>query len=164
MMAAVRTDPTGQQELLAQLNWRHFRRLKAAGLRFLVAASAPVWLQAWSGALPDLLAFWALLAQGAGLILTLFYAGLEHQWRRRAARLEGAVGPRIHDVWGDLDELRAGLWAGLGLVSMVPWCYVASGRPLPAALFAAALGTFVATLLLLLAAGSAPRPRSSLPE
>jgi hypothetical protein len=163
-MAGARADRQGGQELLAQLNWRHFRRLKGAGLRFLVAASAPVWLQAWSGVLPDLLAFWALLAQGAAMILTLFYAGLERQWRHRAVLLEGAVGARLHDVWGGLDELRAGLWSGLSLVSLVPWCYLALGRPVPPPLFAAALGTFVATLLLLVAAESAPRPRSSLPE
>lgn len=144
--------------LLAELNEQHFRELRAATLRWLAAASLPVWLHAQFDLLPELLAFWAVLAQGLCLLLFLISGGFETLWRRRCARLEGGEPSAVvHTLWGPWQELRAALWQGLALVSLVPLGYVALGRPFPGGLLPAAVAAGVAVLLLVVAAETIPR-------
>jgi hypothetical protein len=151
--------------LVAELNEQHFRALRVAWLRWAAAASFPVWLQAEFDVLPDLLAFWALLAQGLCLLMFLVSAGLESLWRRRRVSLEGGD-PKavVETLWGPWQELRAALWQGLALVSLVPFVYVALGRPFPSGLLPAAVATGVAVLLLAVVAETIPRLGARVPK
>jgi hypothetical protein len=55
------------------------------------------------------------------------------------------------------DDLRSALWSGMALVSLVPWAYVAFGRPVPPPILSGALAVAGAVLLLLVAAEALPR-------
>jgi hypothetical protein len=147
------------EELRARLNVHFVRALKAASLRWLALASFPIWIQARWGILADLLAFWALLAQGACFALAVVFAGLEHRWQRRAEQLDGAPAPIVHVAWSDLERLRSALWWALAVVSMVPWGYVALDRTFPAALREESIAVAVTVFLLLVVAETLPRLR-----
>jgi len=145
-------------ELHARFAEQHFRGLKAAGRRWLAVASAPVWIQAGWGLLPDLVGFWAILIQGGCLVLTVVFAALEHRWSARAARMEAFPSPAVvHTLWSSWDEVRSALWSGLALVSLVPWVYVAVGRPYPRPLLSASIAVAVTVFVLLVAAETLPR-------
>lgn len=76
-----------EQELLAQLNAQHFRRLKLAGLRWLAVSSLPIWLQEHWGVVPGFPAWLTVLAEGYCLAMSAAYAALECRWARRAAEV-----------------------------------------------------------------------------
>src|SRR5262245_5119876 len=152
------TAPLLERALRAQLNEHHARDLRLMGLRWLAVASVPVWLQTLWGFLPDLLAYWALLGQGACIVIAGALAVLERRWRRRAAQLEGTSSvPVVHSRWTSWDELRLALWQALAVISLVPWGYVVIGRPLPGPLLAAVLAAAVAVFLLAVVAETLPR-------
>jgi hypothetical protein len=91
-------------------------------------------------------------------VSTVAFAALEYQWRSRAARIEaGASLAVVHTLWSSWDEVRAALWSGLALVSLVPWVYVALGRPFPRPLLSASIAVAVAVFLLLVVAETLPR-------
>ena len=150
-------DPLARGEALrARFGEQHFRGLKAASRRWLALVSAPVWLQAAWGILPELVAFWAVLIQGGCLVLTLVFAALEHQWRQRA-RNAGPSPAVVHILWSSWDDVRAALWSGLALVSLVPGVYVALHRPFPRPVLSASIAAAVAVFVLLVAAETLPR-------
>jgi hypothetical protein len=148
-----------EEELLAQLNVHFVRGLQEASLRWLAVASFPVWIHARWGLLADLLAFWALLAQGACFALAAAFAVLEQRWQRRAEQFHGVPAPNVHAAWSDLDRLRSALWWALAVVSMVPWCYVALDRPFPVPLLEPLVAVAVTVFLLLVVAETLPRLR-----
>ena len=146
-------DRTGERELLAQLNLGHFRDLRLASLRWLGAASLPMWAQVHTRALPGLVAWLAFLAQGYCLVAAGVQAALEYRSARRAGPLGADVsGVVVHAAWSDWDELRSALWWSLSAVSLVPWLYVGLGRPLPAPLLPPLTASAVAVLFLVVAA------------
>jgi hypothetical protein len=145
-------------EIQARFGEHHFRALKSASRRGMAVASVPLWVQAGWGALPDLIAFWALLLQGACLVLTLAFAALERRWGARAAGFEGAPSPAVvHTRASSWDDVRAALWSGLALVCLVPGIYVATGRPFPKPLLSASMAAAVAVFVLVVVAETVPR-------
>jgi hypothetical protein len=152
----------GERELLAGLSLLYFRDLKLASLRWSAAASFPLWLEAESGRLPGSLVWLALLAQAFCLVLAAGYAAVERRWTRRADRLEpNPAAAAIHAAWTDWDELRAALWYGMAIVSLILWTYVGLGRRMPATLLSA-LTAAGATLFLLVVVAETARLRAAL--
>jgi hypothetical protein len=146
------------EALHARLGEQHFRGLKARSRRWLAVASVPVWLQAGWGVLPDLVSFWAVLIQGGCLVLTVAFAALEHRWRQRAAEQVAGPPPAVlHVLLSSWDDVRAALWSGLALVSLVPGVYVAVHRPFPRPVLSAAIAAAVAVFVLLVVAETLPR-------
>ena len=146
---------TVEQELVAGLQLQYLRGVRLAWLRWLAAASIPVWLEVHWQFLPGLIAWLAFLVQGGCLAMAACYAALEYRWSRRAALFEpGSSGVVVHTVWREWDEVRSALWYGVALVSLVPWIYVGLVRPLPSSLLAALTATVWTVLLLLAGAES----------
>lgn len=138
------------EALHAQLNVQRMQTLASAHLQWALAVSLPIWIAALWGRVPALVAWMAVLAQGYCLALAAGYTALQERWTRRGARLGEPSGRVVvHTLWSDLDELRAALWSAAGVISLVPWFYVACGRVAPAALVHAALACCAAVMLLL---------------
>jgi len=129
-------DPKAREErLVAHLNLHRFRGLRLRSLRWLAAASLPIWLHAHWRILPDLLAWGTFLAEGFCLSLVATYAVLEHMWARRAAesRLE-PTDAVLHLAWSAMDEVRSGIWYAFAVATLLPWACVGLGRAVPASL------------------------------
>jgi hypothetical protein len=143
-----------EKELLANLSLLHFRSLKMASLRWAAALAFPIWLEAEAVGLPGVLVWPLLLAQASSLALAGGFAALEFRWRRRARQLETGPPPAaaIHAVWSDWDELRAALWYGMAVVSLILWAYVGFGRRMPAPLLSALSASAAALFLLVVVA------------
>ncbi|HET9317698.1 MAG TPA: hypothetical protein VFQ51_19045, partial [Vicinamibacteria bacterium] len=149
-----------EQELKAQLNLGYCRALEIAWLRRAAVASVPIWLAAHSSLLPRGLVWLAFLAQGLCLVLGATHGLLEQRWSGRAARLE----PRsiaIQTTWTRWDDVRAALWCGLAIVSLVPWAYAGLDRTLPVPLRSTLDAVAWAVLLLLAGAETAATMRDS---
>jgi hypothetical protein len=139
-----------EQDLRAQLTVWYLRERKLAHLRWLAAASLPLWLEIHRGVLTGFLAWGAVLAQGYCLAMSVAYAALEAQWERRAALVDTAsAAVAIHRVWTIWDDLRMALWHGLAAVSLVPWVYVAFHRRVGADLLSPLSAAAWVVLLLL---------------
>ena len=153
-------DATGsstREELLARVSLVHHRGLRLASLRRLAAIAVPVWIQAHTRVLPDLLAWLVALLFGFFLAETVLYAVLEHVWARRGERLrDGGSRAVIHELWTVRDQLRSALWYGVGIVSLLPWAVVALGHALPPPLYPL---TWLALALAALAVTSGPSRR-----
>src|SRR5262245_43367073 len=106
-------DHVSEDALLAHLCRQRFRELQRSHLRWAALASVPVWLEALYHCVPGALAWLAVLAQAAAVVLAAAYALLESRWRRRVVDLQGApAGVVIHADWSDWDELLTALWSG----------------------------------------------------
>ena len=105
----------------------------------------------------DLLEWFAVLGEGVCLAMAAGYAALEYRWTQRAAEMESVTpGIVIHENWNTWDDIRSALWWGLTLVSLVPWVYVATGRPLPPPLLSALTAAASTVFLLLVLAETVP--------
>src|SRR4051812_6201180 len=116
-------------KLHAELNLLHVLAALGVWRQRMARTSLPFRLQAVTQALPDAAVFPAVLAFAFCLAMGIGYAGLESRWRARAAGAETTV--RLHALSSRWDEVRGALSAGLGLVSAVPWLYVALDRACP---------------------------------
>jgi hypothetical protein len=141
----------GKSELLSQLGLAHYRRLRLDSVRWLVLASLPLWAQARWHALPELVSWLVLLAQGCCIAAAGLQASLEHRFALHAGVVGGdRAGVVVRDRWGVWDELRSALWWSLAGACLVPWLYVGIDRPLPAPLLfslAAAAGGILALVV-----------------
>ena len=77
------------------------------------------------------------------------YAGVQEQWMRRGTPLGAAGRVVIPKPWSDVEDQRAALWFALGLVSIVPWAYVAFGRKAPVDVLYGGLACSAVVLLLI---------------
>jgi hypothetical protein len=153
-----RDRPPLGRELQARFGEGRSQGLKAASRRWLAVSSLPAWVQAAWGVLPDIVAFWGVLIQGAFLVSTVVFAVLEHRWRERGLGIDAGSSPmEVPGRWSSWDDLRSALWSGLALISLVPWAYVAFGRPVPRPILSGALAVAGAVLLLLVAAETLSR-------
>jgi hypothetical protein len=135
---------------------RHLRAARLAYLRAFAVVSLPIWLDAHLHLLPDLLSFLLAVAGAIPLAMTVAHGVLEDRWLRRGAEVAGEA-PSLHLPWTAWDDVRAGLWEGLALVSLWPLFHAAAGTPLPAALLQPLTAAAWTVLLLLAAAETLAR-------
>lgn len=131
-------------------------------LRWALLVSVVIWVEALWHPLPGFVAWITVLAQGFFLALATAYAAVQERWMRRGAPVGASARVVIRKPWSDVEDQRAALWFALGLISVVPWAYVAFGRQAPVDVLYGALACSAMVLLLLglLAAfAGAKRPR-----
>lgn len=146
----------------ARARMQQMHGLAWTNLRWALLVSVVIWVEALWHPLPGWVAWIAVLAQGFFLALATAYAAVQEQWMRRGAPVGASARVVIHKPWSDVEDQRAALWFALGLVSVVPWAYVAFGRQPPIDVLYGALACSAMVLLLLglLAAfAGAKRPR-----
>ena len=158
------SQPELSVALTTWLNAVHFRGLRLANLRWLVAASALVWIQADGPRIPGL-AWVAFLTEAGLLVLVAAYAFEEQIWARRVISLPAESGvASIHVVWNWRDELRSGIWYGAGVCSLPPWICAGIGRALPPSLLLPLTGLYMALVATAVAIELMSRARHGAPE
>ena len=131
-------------------------------LRWALVVSVLVWAQALWHPLPAPLAWLAVLAQAFFLALATSFAAVQEQWLRRGAPVGRSARVVIPKPWSDAEDLRSALWFALGVMSLVPWAYVAFGRPAPADVLYGAIACSATVLLLLGLLSALGRPKRPL--
>jgi hypothetical protein len=147
--AEPRPDVEPEDSRFAELHLQYLRSLAWSHLRWALVVSVAVWIQSLWPVLPGPLAWLAVLAQAFFLAMATGCAAVQEQWLRRglAGREPGEA--VIRKRWDDAEELRSALWFALGLISIVPWTYVAFGRRAPTDVLYGAIACSAAVLLLL---------------
>lgn len=110
------------QRAYAEMSLGRTRRLAFGHLVGSLVASLPLWLQAATPRLPEAIVWVFLLVQGYCAAMTAGLGVAEARWRRLA-------GPGVDEPGFVSREIRNALWVGLAVISLVPWCYAALGRP-----------------------------------
>jgi hypothetical protein len=151
---------TDQDSRDARARVEQMRGLAWTNLRWALVVSVVIWIEALWDPLPGFVAWIVVLAQGFFLALAIAYAAVQEQWMRRGTPLSGSGRVVIPKPWSDVEDQRAALWFALGLISIVPWAYVAFGRKAPLDVLYGALACSAVVLLLLglLAAFARARP------
>lgn len=140
---------TAQDALDARARVQQMRGLAWTNLRWALVASVVIWIEALWSPLPGFVAWIVVLTQGFFLALAIVYAAVQEQWMRRGTPLAGSGRVVIPKPWSDVEDQRAALWFALGLISIVPWAYVAFGRKAPLDVLYGALACSAVVLLLL---------------
>lgn len=146
--AEPRRDVDADEAKYAELHLQYLRSLAWSHLRWGLVVSIVVWMEAIWNLLPGPLAWLAVLAQAFFLVMATGCAAVQERWLRRgiAGREPGEA--VIRKRWDDAEELRSALWFALGLISVVPWTYVAFGRRAPTDVLYGAIACSAAVLLL----------------
>ena len=140
---------TAQDAHHARARVRHMRDLAWTNLRWALVFSVATWIEALWHLLPPIVAWIVVLAQGFFLALATVYAVVQEQWLRGGTPIGASVRVVIAKPWRDVEDQRAALWFALGIVSIVPWAYVAFGRSAPLDVLYGALACSAVVLLLL---------------
>ncbi len=140
---------TDQDALDAREHAQQMRGLAWTNLRWALAVSVLIWIEALWEPLGGVVAWILVLAQAFFLALATLYAAVLEQWMRRGTPVGAAGRVVIPKPWSDVEDQRAALWFALGLVSIVPWAYVAFGRKAPLDVLYGALACSAVVLLLL---------------
>ena len=140
---------TDQDALDARERVQQMRGLAWTNVRWALVVSILVWIEALWEPLPGFVAWILVLVQGFFLALATVYAAVQEQWMRRGTPLGGSGRVVIPKPWSDAEDQRAALWFALGLISTVPWAYVAFGRRAPLDVLYGALACSAVVLLLL---------------
>jgi hypothetical protein len=159
--------PTGSREGLttgdvlgAEVRLQEMRGLAWTHLQWGLLVSLVTWVEAIWHPLPSFVAWIAVLAQGFFLALATAYATVQEQWARRGAAVGRSLRVAIDKPWSDVDDLKSALWFALGLMSIVPWAYVAFVQPAPIDVLYGAIACSAAVLLLLVFLTVMPRTRA----
>ena len=122
---------TPAEVLDAEFRLERMRALAWTHLCWALAISILVWIEALWHRLPGVIAWIVVLAQGFFLALAAAYAAVQEHWARWGTR-QGRTGRLVvRKPWSDVEDVRSALWFALGLMSLVPWAYVAFGRQAP---------------------------------
>lgn len=140
---------TDQDALDARERVQEMRGLAWRNLRWALVLSVLIWIEALWGPLGGFVAWILVLAQGFFLALATVYAAVLEQWMRRGTPVGSSGRLVIPKPWSDVEDQRGALWFALGLVSIVPWAYVAFGRKAPLDVLNGALACSAVLLLLL---------------
>jgi Domain of unknown function (DUF4118) len=157
---------TAEEARHASERVRDMHDLAWRNLRWALFVSVAIWIEALWNPLPGFVAWIVVLAQGFFMALAIVYAAVQEQWMRRGTPLGGSGRVVIPKPWSDVEDQRAALWFALGLISIVPWAYVAFGRKAPLDVLYGALACSAVVLLLLglLAAFARAAPDESGPR
>jgi len=136
--------------LFAWLHLQYCRGRAIESLTWAAAASLPVWLQVSWGRLPEILPRLGLAIEGVCLARAIVFAMLAARWQRRTLQLvDGSASVVFMQVRRSWDEVRAALWLGLGLASLVPSFYLGFNRPMPPPLLTGLAVSALSILVLL---------------
>jgi hypothetical protein len=133
----------------ARARVHQMRGLAWTNLRWALLVSVVIWIEALWDPLHGIVAWVAVLVQALFLALATIYAAVLEQWLRRGTPVGAAGRVVIPKPWSDVEDQRAALWFALGLVSIVPWAYVAFGRRAPLDVLYGALACSAVIVLLL---------------
>jgi hypothetical protein len=156
---------SAEEAMDARTRVQRMHGLAWTNLRWALLVSVVIWIEALWHPLPGFVAWIAVLAQGFFLALATAYAAVQEQWMRRGTPVGATARVLVHKPWSDVEDQRAALWFALGLMSIVPWAYVAFGRKPPVDVLYGALACSATVLLLLglLAALAGAKPRAGQP-
>ena len=162
--AAPQGAVTADDVVNAERRVQQMRALAWTHLRWGLVISVVIWIEALWDPLPAFVAWLAVLAQGFFLALATAYAAVQEQWIRRGTPLGPTTRVVIPKPWSDVEDERSALWFALGLMSVVPWAYVAFGRRAPVDVLYGALGCSAVVVLLLGLLGAFARARPPLAD